>query len=260
MLRLRSTLFMLLFRVNFAMFLVAMLPTLAMRREAVFVMGRLWGRSSLWLLRTVCGLGVEFRGLEHLQTGGVIIAAKHQAEWETFALLTRFSDYTFVMKKELLWIPLFGWYMRKAGQLGIDRSQGAAALKGFLARAGAVLAEGRPVLVFPEGTRRPVGAPPSYKPGIARVYASTGAPCVPVALNSGLFWPRGSWIRRPGTVVVEFLPPIGPGLGRKAFLRELEARLETATNRLVAEALAANPALQGVPESQPALGGLPWQP
>lgn len=245
MLRLRSTVFMVLFYLVFAGFLLAMLPTLALRRDAIFFMGRAWGRTNLWMLRAICGVGVEFRGLDNIpEDTGVIVAAKHQAAWDTFALLTKFSDFVFVMKGELLRIPLFGWYMRRAGQIGINRSKGADALRDIVVRAREVLAAGRPLFIFPEGTRRPPGAAPSYKPGIARIYAECRAPCLPVALNSGLFWPRKSWLRPPGTVLVEFLAPIEPGLPRAQFMRELQRRIETASDRLTAEAVDADPSLR----------------
>lgn len=245
MLRLRSVLFMVLFYIDFALFQLAMIPTLVLPRESIFFMGRMWGFVNLWLYRFLCGVGVEFRGLENIpKSGGVIIAAKHQSAWDTFALLTRFPEFTFVMKAELLSIPLFGWYMRRAGQVGIDRKKGASALRDIVSRSREVLAEGRPLFIFPEGTRRPAGAPPSYKAGIGRVYAECGAQCLPVALNSGLFWPRKSWLRPPGTMLVEFLPVIPPGLDRRKFMAELESKIETATDRLIAESIAADPSLQ----------------
>ena len=241
MLRLRSVLFFALFHLNLALILIAMLPMLVLPKRMMFIMANHWARSSLWLLRVVCGTRVEIRGVERIPAGGFIIAPKHQSALETFALLPLFSGYTFVLKRELLSLPLFGWYLRKADQIGIDRSKGAAALADVVARAKVALAMGGPLFLFPEGTRRPVAAPPDYKPGIARVYAATGAACVPVALNTGLFWPRRGILRRPGTVVIECLEPIPPGLDRRAFLKLLEERIETATDRLVADAGGAGP-------------------
>lgn len=243
MLMLRSLAFAVLFRLILAVILIAMLPTLALPRGAIFAMGQLWARLSLWLLETLCGLKVEFRGLENLPAGAAIVAAKHQSALETFALLPHFRDYTFVLKRELTFIPLFGWYMLRAGQIAINRGKGAAALAEVVKRTGEVLGEGRPVLMFPEGTRRPVGAPPDYKAGVARVYAGATAPCLPVAVNTGLFWPRRGLVRRPGRAVIEFLEPIPPGLDKRSFMALLQTRIETATQRLVAEALAEDPSL-----------------
>lgn len=240
----RSAVFGVLFYLNLMLILIAMAPTLALPRAATFAMGRFWARTSLWLLEKICRLKVEYRGVEHIpRDGGFIIAPKHQSALETFALLPHFRTYTFVLKRELTRIPLFGWYLWKADQIAINRGKGAAALAEVVRRAREVLAQGRPLLIFPEGTRRPVDAPPDYKPGIARVYVAAGVPCLPVALNTGLYWPPRSWLRRPGAFVIEFLAPIAPGLDRREFLSLLESRTETATRRLIAESLAANPSL-----------------
>lgn len=243
MLKLRSLLFTVAFYLNLGVILLVMAPTVLMPRGAIFAMGRLWARISLWLLQAICGLTVEFRGTEHIPAGGFIIAPKHQSALETFAILPHFADYTFVLKRELTFIPLFGWYMLRSDQIGIDRSKATEALAYAVKRTRQVLGEGRPVVLFPEGTRRPVGAPPDYKAGIARIYAEAGVPCLPVAVNTGLFWPRRGLIRRPGTAVIEFLEPIPPGLDRKAFLKLLRTRIEAATDALVAEALAGDASL-----------------
>jgi 1-acyl-sn-glycerol-3-phosphate acyltransferase len=220
------------------------LPLLLTTRKAVFRLARLWGRVSLWLLERICDLKVEFRGLEHLRRGGYVVAPKHQSIWETFALLTVFDDFSFVLKRELTFIPVFGWYCLKADQIAINRAKGSSILTELTERARRVLAQGRQVLIFPEGTRRPVGAPPLYKYGIAHLCCETGALCLPVALNSGLFWPRRSFLRQPGTVLVEFLAPISPGNDKTAFLDLLRERMEGATHRLIDESLAQDPQLR----------------
>jgi 1-acyl-sn-glycerol-3-phosphate acyltransferase len=243
MLILRSALFNLLFYLVLIGLMLAGLPTLLLGRHAIFWLGRLWSRTSLWLLDEICGMRVEFRGVENIPAGGIIVAAKHQSVWETFALLAFFPDFAFILKRELKLIPVFGWYLARADQIAINRSDGRTALGQATEGARTLLREGRQVLIFPEGTRRPVGATPAYKFGVAHIYAECGAPCLPVALNAGLFWPRRSFLRRPGTVLVEFLAPIAPGLGKEEFLAELQARLETATNRLVAESMARDPRL-----------------
>src|SRR5262249_37786005 len=155
----------------------------------------------------------------------------------TFALYVVLDDPVYILKRELMWIPLFGWYMRKAGLIGIDRSAGMAALARMTARAQKVLGGPNPrqLGIFPEGTRRAPGAPPNYKPGIAHLYARTGLTCVPAALNSGLFWPRRSLVRLPGTITVEFLEPIAPGLDKAAFFARLQAAIEGESARLVRE-------------------------
>ena len=235
MIMLRSVLFIVLFYLNLVGLLIAAIPTLVMPRWAILWVARAWGRNTLWLLRTVCGIGVEWRGLENIPPGGVLIAAKHQSTWETFALLTLLPDPAYIIKRELAWIPLFGWYATHAGMIPVDRSAGKAALVDMTVRAGAALRSGRQLIIFPEGTRRAAGAEPRYKFGVAHLYEEAGVPCLPVALNSGLFWPRRRLLRYPGTVTVEFLDPIAPGLPRAEFFDRLQHDIETATARLVAE-------------------------
>ncbi len=158
-----------------------------------------------------------------------IVACKHQSSWETFALYAVLDDPVYVLKRELMWMPLFGWYMRKAGLIPIDRSAGMAALARMTARARQALTGARPrqLVIFPEGTRRPPGAEPSYKPGVVHLYSKAGVPCVPLALNSGLFWPRRSLRRLPGTIVAEVLDPIPPGLDKDTFFTRLQDAIET---------------------------------
>jgi 1-acyl-sn-glycerol-3-phosphate acyltransferase len=144
-------------------------------------------------------------------------------------------DPTFIMKRELMWIPFFGWFAWKADMISVDRSKGSQALADMNARARAELARNRQIVIFPEGTRRPPGAEPRYKYGVAHLYVETGVPCLPVALNSGLFWPRRSFRRYPGTIRVEVLDPIPPGLDKDAFFERLQRDVEAATARLVAE-------------------------
>ena len=207
MLIVRSLLFNLLFYLNLGVLLMAALVTLVLPRHAVLGMAKLWGRSSVWLLRVVCGTKVELRGVEKIPKGPLIVAAKHQSTWETFALLHLFEDFTFIVKRELMWIPIFGWCMWRAGMVPVDRGAGSQALSAMTRRAREVIRGGRQLIIFPEGTRRPAGAEPRYKFGVAHLYAEIGVPCVPVALNSGLFWPRRAFRRFPGTIVVEFLDP-----------------------------------------------------
>jgi 1-acyl-sn-glycerol-3-phosphate acyltransferase len=232
---LRSLLFNLLFYLNLVILLIAAIPTLVMPRRAILWVAKLWGRSTLWLLRTVCGIGVEWRGLEKIPSGGILIAAKHQSTWETFALLTRFPDPAYVIKRELTRIPFFGWYAKHGGMIPVDRGAGKLALGGMMTEARAALAEGRQIIIFPEGTRRAAGAEPKYKFGITHLYAEAGVPCVPVALNSGLFWARRGFRRFPGTITVEFLDPIPSGLERGVFFAKLQNEIEAATARLIAE-------------------------
>ena len=215
--------------------MIVALPTLALPRTFMLGVLRGYARSSLWLLRVVCGVTVEWRGREKIPKGACIVACKHQSLWETFALFMLLEDPTYVLKRELMWLPLFGWLATKARMIPIDRGSHAKALGRMAAAAREEFALNRQIVIFPEGTRRPPGAEPRYLPGVAFLYAETGLPCVPVALNSGLFWPRRSLRRYPGTVLVEVLDPIASGLDKRAFLTRLQSVLENATARLVAE-------------------------
>ncbi|MBO0758140.1 MAG: 1-acyl-sn-glycerol-3-phosphate acyltransferase [Bradyrhizobiaceae bacterium] len=231
----RSVLFNALFYLNLIILLVAAMATLTMPRWAVIAVARFWARGSLWMLRVICGIDVEWRGLEKIPRGAVIVAAKHQSLWETFALITIFPDPAFIVKRELMWIPGFGWCLWRGEMIPVDRGAGKQAMAVMNTRAREALEQGRQIIIFPEGTRRPPGAEPKYKYGIAHVYAEGGAPCVPIALNSGLFWPRRRFLRYPGTVRVEILDPIVPGLDREAFFGRLQRDIESATARLIVE-------------------------
>lgn len=220
--------------VTFAYLIVA-LPTFFMPRRAILEVAKLWGRTNLWLLRAICGITVDWRGLDKIPSGPLIVAAKHQSAWETFALLSQFDDPTYILKRELQWIPVWGWLAVKARMIPVDRGAGAQALSAMAERARAEMAAGRQIIIFPEGTRRAPGAEPRYKFGVAYLYSELGVPCVPIALNSGLFWPRRSFRRFPGTVRVEVLDPIPPGLSRDVFSARLQDEIESATARLIAE-------------------------
>jgi len=230
----RSVLFNILFYLNLLIYLIAAIPTYFLPYRVLVAVAKSWGRSNLRLLRLVCGIDVAWIGLEKIPRGPLIVAAKHQSSWETFALLTLFDDPTFIVKRELMWIPLFGWYIWKARMIPVDRGARTQALVAMTERARVQLENNRQLVIFPEGTRRAPGAEPAYKFGVAHLYAETGAPCLPVALNSGLVWPRRKFLRHPGTVRVEILDPILPGLERAQFFERLKQDIEGATARLVA--------------------------
>ncbi|MGQ4275026.1 lysophospholipid acyltransferase family protein [Terrihabitans sp. B22-R8] len=243
MIALRSLVFNAVFYGSFLGLAVLGLPMLLVP-DGAQKMARVWARMNLWTLRHVAGIRVDFRGLENLPREGCLIAAKHQSELETFGMVPVIGPFAFILKQELNRIPVFGWYTTRAGMIGVDRSAGASALRQMVADGRAALDAGRKVVIFPEGTRRPPGAEPDYKPGIAQLYTKLGTACVPVAVNTGLFWPRSTWLRYPGTAVVEFLPPIEPGLDGRSFRTVLQDVLETNTDRLVAEARARR---EGIP-------------
>jgi 1-acyl-sn-glycerol-3-phosphate acyltransferase len=215
--------------------MIALIPTFALPRRFFLAGAKAWGRFNMRLLRWLVGTRTEIRGLELIPPGGLLVAAKHQSLFETFALLTIFDDPAYVLKRELRWIPLFGWLTMKAEQIPVDRGGGSAALSALNRRVGEETARGRQIIIFPEGTRRAPGAPPAYKYGIVHLYESVDVPCLPVALNSGVHWPRRSFLRWPGTIVIEILPPLPKGLAREQILPVLQERIEAASDRLVAE-------------------------
>ncbi len=246
MLVIRSLIFNILFYVALIGLILIGLPALCINRFAVFAVADMWAKVSFWLLRVICGTHVEFRGLQNIPQGPCIVAAKHQSIWDVFGIPPFFTDYTFILKRELTWIPLFGWYLARADLTAINRSKGAAALGEAKARARETLGAGRQLIIYPEGTRRPAGAKPEYKYGVAHIYRDNSVPCVPVAQNSGMFWARRSFLRRPGTIIVEFLPAIPPGVEKNAFFAMLQERLEIATDRIIGETLQRNPELASI--------------
>ncbi len=242
----RSFLFNVLFYLNLIVMMILGLPMILGGRSGILALARSWGSISVWLLDIVCGLRVEYRGVENIPPGGVIIAAKHQSFLETFALLKHAPDFAIILKRQLTFIPIFGLYLIVAQQIAIDRGRGRLALQQIIAAAKSVITADRQIFIYPEGTRRPPGARPKYKNGVAAIYSEIGVPCVPVAVNTGFLWPRRSFLRRPGVAVIEYLPPIGPGLGRRPFADLLEDTIEVACGRLNAEALSRDPSLKSI--------------
>jgi 1-acyl-sn-glycerol-3-phosphate acyltransferase len=236
---LRSLLFLVAFYLNTAVFLLLGSWLLAAPRSWAMQGLRLHALASMWLLRVICAVGYEVRGREKLPSGACLVAAKHQSAWDSFGLIPIFRDPAMVMKAELGAIPLYGWFSHKFAHIFIRRDKGPTALKHLIRDARARAAGGREIVIFPEGTRRPPGAAPDYKPGFVALYEGLSLPCVPVALNSGLFWPRRSILRHPGTIIVEILDPVPAGLPRAEARRVIQDRIETACARLITEARAA---------------------
>ncbi len=253
---LRSLLFnigMVLSMLGTMMLMLALMPL--PRRYMVGVV-RGWTRLTPPFLRVMVGIRHEIRGRDNIPDGPAIYASKHQSAWDTMAMFLPFDDPAYVIKKELIDLPLYGWFARKCEVIGVDRKGGTAALRKMVADTKAILAAGRPVIIFPEGTRAAPDQHLKFHSGVAALYAQCGVPVVPVALNSGLFWSRRSFVKRPGRIVVAFLPPIAPGLDRKAFMAELQSRIGTATDGLVAEARERFPHLPG-PEAPPGQADTP---
>lgn len=234
MVLLRSFLFLIYFAAATVIVYMVAFPALLLPRRVMVRASRLWSQILLFGLKHIANLDYEIRG--QVPATPVLVASKHMSMWDTIALYLIIWDPAVVLKRELLLVPFYGWYIAKARVIAIDRGAHASALRRMAIAAKDALADKRPILIFPEGTRKQPGAAPDYKPGVAGLYSLLGAPCVPVALNSGLFWtgPMG-FIKKPGRIVVEFLEPISAGLNRTEFLRLLVERVETATAKLVAE-------------------------
>jgi len=233
---LRSLLFNVGWYAGSAVIAIVGAPILLLPRHWVVAWSHFWIVFCLGWLRLTCRLSHRLGGLENMPAGPVIIACKHQSTWETLAFALLFPNSAIILKRELLFIPIVGWAMARAGHIGVERGDGAKALRGLVRQAKAALAEGRSILIYPEGTRTPVGSQPPYQVGTAALYRQLGVPVVPVALNSGVFWGRRKFIKWPGVIDVEVLPAIPPGIDRKTFMATLRERIEGATARLVAGA------------------------
>ncbi len=231
---LRSLAFNILFFAWTVLVVLLGMPALVAGRAGVYMIGRLWARGTFLLLAVLVGLRHRILGRERLPPEPVIVAAKHQSSWDTMACALIFKEPAYVLKRELTWIPVFGWYLLRGGMIAVDRGAGAPQLRRLLRQASQAVRQGRSILIYPEGTRTAPGARRHYHPGVAGLYQHLHLPVVPIALNSGLFWGRRSFSKRPGVITLEILEPIPPGLGRHAFLKELERRLEGASGRLVA--------------------------
>ena len=241
MILLRSLLFYLAFYLSNAAQMIFWTPVFfVIPRWLGWRIVRAWAKSHLFIHRHIIGARFEFRGLENIPSDRpFIVASKHQSSWETYSTLLFLDDPSYILKRELMFVPLFGWYAAKMQVVPVNRGKRSEALAEMARKSAVQYAQGRRIIIYPEGTRTKAGAPPAYKYGIAHLYHELEANILPVAINSGVFWPRKSLRLYPGTLVLEFLPIIEPGLDRKAFAAELENRIETATRALIEEAAAA---------------------
>jgi 1-acyl-sn-glycerol-3-phosphate acyltransferase len=216
---------------------LSILLPLAPRTAIIRIMSR-WGRATTWLLRVVCGVRVEIRGREHLPAGAALIAAKHQRMFDIFGSIAFLPDACFVLRKELVSIPLFGWWAVRSGMIVVDREGQATALRKLVTDAKDRMNEARQLVIFPEGTRKQPGEVGAYKPGIAALYRELNMPVTPLALSTGAHWAyRKGFLMKPGVIVFEFLPPIPPGLKRGEFMRRLEEAIDPACQRLLDEGI-----------------------
>jgi len=236
----RAILLMLILYPSLVVWMIAGLPLLMVPRRYITALARAWSRYFLFLCRILAGIRIEIRGKENILNGPLLVASKHQSIWETFALLHVFPDPCFILKQELSFIPVFGWYIKKMRNVPIDRKGGSRTLSKLIRVAHTEIRrdDGRQIILFPEGTRRSPGAEPAYRFGIAALYSGLDVPCLPVGLNSGFYWPRRSLKLKPGTILVDILPPIMPGLPRDVFFQKLQDDIEISSNRLLVEARA----------------------
>jgi 1-acyl-sn-glycerol-3-phosphate acyltransferase len=202
-------------------------------RKQIVKAVEVWLGTVAWVENHVCGIKYRVIGRENLPKGAYILASKHQSAWETFKLHLIVDDPAIVLKRELLRIPLIGWWMSRSGSIAINRNAGAQSILEMVSAARRAAAEGRPIVIFPEGTRAAVGESRPYKSGVAALYRDLNLPLVPMALNSGVLWSRDSFFKKRGTITVEILPPIPPGLSREEMMKKLRDALEPATARLV---------------------------
>lgn len=231
---LRSLLFNILFFAWTMLAPIVFAPLFILSPKISLYAGAPWANGVLALLR-LCGIRHEIRGAEHMLASPAIYASKHQSAWETIAFLTLLKHPAYVLKRELLKIPLWGWYLWRMKMIAIDRAAGASSLKKMVKQAKAAVADGRPIMIFPEGTRTRPGTAVRYHPGTAALYSFLRLPVVPVALNSGLYWGKNAFLKRPGKIIVEFLPPIPAGLPTEEFSARLEQAIETASQKLLEE-------------------------
>lgn len=215
-----------------------MIPMLIMPRPVFRLFVQAWSYGNQVLLRFIAGITVDVRGREYIPKGGVIVASKHQSEWEANVFLHLLHDPVYIMKKELFYIPFYGLFALRMGMIFIDRRGHAKTLRHMVKAAKERLARGRPIVIFPEGTRVAPGRKLPYRPGVAALYSELNVPVVPVVHNSGMHWPKKSFRKYPGTIILQFLPPIPAGLERHTFMTRLEQTMESAAAELLAECAA----------------------
>ena len=253
----RSVLFNLLFYLNLIVQMILFSPAyFLMERKSAWVIPKNWVRSNHWLLKMVVGTDYRIEGLENIPKGGYIIAPKHQSFWDAYALLPYLDDPFYILKRELTWIPLFGWYVVKMRMVPINRGSKSKVMPEVMRETRKQMDDGRQLIIYPEGTRRPVGAEPKYRFGIAKIYDELQVPVLPIAMNPGLFWPRRKFLRYPGMIHVRILPPIEPGLDPETFMARLIKVTEEATDELLLQTVREHPDLPLPPQARERVAAL----
>lgn len=228
----RSILYQIFFWISTFIVSIFLLPFLVFPRSWIRKASRVWSSSLLFGLRVICDLNYRIEGQINLPEGPILLASKHQSAWDTIIMPLILPGAAVVLKKELTWIPLYGWYLRKYGVIAIERGRGFVAIQKMRSEAKNCLIEGRSIIIFPEGTRVQPKSSKKIQAGVAALYQDLEIPVVPVALNSGCFWGRRSFVRKPGIITLRFLSPISPGLDKRSFLETLEQRISNAQESL----------------------------
>jgi 1-acyl-sn-glycerol-3-phosphate acyltransferase len=236
MMMIRSSLFNIIFALWTILIGISCLLLLPLE-NGVFLAGKTWAKGTLFFLRIICGITHEVRGAENIPHRPIIIASKHQSAWETIAFFIFFTRPVYILKRELYLVPVINFYAWAMGAVAINRKSGAKAMRKMLTDTVKTLHKGNSIVIFPEGTRMAPGTAPHYRSGIVGIYKQAGTGVVPVALNSGLYWPKNSFLKKPGKIIVKILPEIKPGLEQSEFMRVLEEKIETASTILIAESL-----------------------
>ncbi|PWV98092.1 1-acyl-sn-glycerol-3-phosphate acyltransferase [Hoeflea marina] len=244
MIAIRSILFNAAFYLNLIGRMVVLSPVffLSSHRKAWRV-PKDWAMSNHWLMDKIVGTTFEIEGLENIPAGAYIFAPKHQSFWDAYALLPWLDDPVYILKRELRWIPLFGQYITKMNMVPVNRGAKGKVMTAVMERTKQEMRKGRQLIIYPEGTRRPPGAAPDYKYGIARLYRDLDVPVVPVVMHPGLFWPRRKFLRFPGHFKVRILPAIPAGIDPDVFMKRLIDEMESASDALLVETIRANPQL-----------------
>ncbi len=234
---LRSTLFNIFFWLWIAVLGIVCIPIALIYPPFAFTVSRIWAHVSIVLLRICCGITYEVRGKEFIPAGAALIASKHQSAWDTIIFWILIKRPSYVLKRELIYLPVFGWYLLLLKSIYIDRKAGGSAVKRMLRQAQERIKNNCSIVIFPEGTRTPPGATSVFHPGVAALYQHLDVPVVPVALNSGLYWSKNAFVKRPGKVIIEFLPHIQPGLKSRVFLATLQETIERKSTELTQPSL-----------------------
>ena len=209
------------------------IPYLLLPYSCLKSVANLWISGILQLLYLICGITYEVRGVENITDQAMIVASKHQSTFETLLLFKLIKNSIFIHKKELFLIPIFGLYLKKSNMIAINRAEGPKAMRKILHEIKQKIINGYSIIIFPEGTRKKPGESPDYKTGIAGIYKESEAEVLPVTTNSGYYWPKHTFVKKPGKIIIKFLKKIPSKLEKSEFLKKIESVIETETNKII---------------------------